>query len=174
MLGLGEEVGGDPVGVVVAVGDDQDLGRAGDQVDADRAEDQPLGRGDVGIARSHDLGDRRDGGGAVGQRGDRLGAADPVDLVDAGQPGGDEDQRVDAAVRRRRDHDDALDAGDLGRHGVHQDGARIGRGAAGHVEADRIRSPSSGGRARRRAGRCSGRPPATGGDETPRCGRGRG
>ena len=99
MLGLGEEVGGDPVGIVVAVGDDQDLARAGDHVDADRAEHLALGGGDVGVARPDDLGDRRDRRRAVGERGDRLGAADAVDLVDAGEPGGGEHQRVDACRR---------------------------------------------------------------------------
>ena len=54
-----KKIGGDPIGVVVAIGDDQDLGRAGDHVDADPAEDAPLGRGDIGVAGPDDLVDRR-------------------------------------------------------------------------------------------------------------------
>ena len=55
----------------------------------------------IGVARPDDLGDRRDAGGAVGQRRDRLRAADPVDLVDAGEPRGGQDERIDLAARRR-------------------------------------------------------------------------
>ena len=85
VLGLRQQVGGDPVGIRRLVGEDQHLGRPGDHVDADLAEHQPLGRRDIGIARPDDLGDRRDGFGAVGQRGDRLRAADAINLVDAGK-----------------------------------------------------------------------------------------
>ena len=58
VLGLRQKVGGDPGGIVVAVGDDQDLRRAGDQVDADLAEHAALGGGDIGVARAGDLVDR--------------------------------------------------------------------------------------------------------------------
>ena len=66
------------------IGEHDDLGRPGDHVDADDAEHPPLGRRDIGVAGADDLGDRRDGLGAVGERGDRLRAADAVDFVDAG------------------------------------------------------------------------------------------
>ena len=79
-----------------------------------------------------------DGLGAVGERRDRLRAADPVDLVDAGKPRGVKHERVQDAVRRRHRHDDARNAGDLGRHRVHQDRARIGGRAARHIEPDRV------------------------------------
>ena len=85
VLGLRQQVGGDPFGIGVAVGDDQHLGRTGDHVDADLAEHQALGRRHIGIARPDDLGDRRDGRGAVGERRHRLRAADAIDLVDAGE-----------------------------------------------------------------------------------------
>ena len=58
VLGLGEQVGGDPVRIVGAVGDDQHLRGPGDHVDADRAEDLPLGRRHIGVAGADDLGDR--------------------------------------------------------------------------------------------------------------------
>ncbi|MEJ0043298.1 MAG: hypothetical protein WDM81_14245 [Rhizomicrobium sp.] len=55
VLGLAKQIGGDPVGVVRAVGDDQYLGRAGDGIDADLAEDFALGGSDIGVARTDDL-----------------------------------------------------------------------------------------------------------------------
>ena len=79
-----------------------------------------------------------DAGGAVGQRGDRLGAADAVDLRHPGAARGGQHQRVQHAVRRRHAHGDARHAGDAGRDGVHQHRGRIGRLAARHVEPDRI------------------------------------
>ena len=99
MLGLRQQVGGDPVRIVAAVGDDQHFRRAGDHVDADRAEHLALGGRDIGVAGADDLGDRRDRLGAIGERGDRLRAADAVDLGDAGDVGRGQHQRIDA--RRR-------------------------------------------------------------------------
>ncbi len=138
VLGLREEVRGKPVRIVVGVGDDEHFRRPGDHVDSDRAEDEPLRCGDVVAAGADDLGDGRYRCGAVGERRNRLGAADPIDFVDAGKPRGEEHQRIEDAVRRRHSHDDAQNARDLGRNGVHQHRARIGRGAARHIEPDRI------------------------------------
>ena len=76
VLGLREQIHRDPVRIGAAVGDHQDLRRAGDHVDADRAEHAPLGRGDVGVAGADDLVDLRDRRRAVGERRDRLRAAD--------------------------------------------------------------------------------------------------
>ena len=98
VLGLGQQVGGDPVGIVVAVGDDQHFRRAGDHVDADGAEHLPLGGRDIGVAGADDLGDRRDRLGAIGEGRDRLRAADAVDLGDAGEVGRGQHQRVDDAA----------------------------------------------------------------------------
>ena len=141
MLGLRQEIGGDPGGIVVPVGEDEDLGRAGDHVDADPAEDAPLGRGDVGIARSHDLVDRRNRRGAVGKGGDRLRAADPIDLGDPEHLGGGKNERVENPVRRRHRHDQPLDPGDLGRDRVHQHRGGVGRRAARHIKPDRFDRP---------------------------------
>ncbi len=41
VFGLGEQIGGDPGRIVGAVGDDENLGRSGDGIDADAAEDLP-------------------------------------------------------------------------------------------------------------------------------------
>ena len=76
VLGLAEQVHRDPVGRRRAVGEDEDLARAGDHVDADRAEDAPLGARDVGVAGAGDLVDGGNRLRAVGERADRLRAAD--------------------------------------------------------------------------------------------------
>ena len=138
VLGLRQEIGGDPVGMAAAVGEDQHLGGPGDHVDADLAEHQALGGRHIGVAGPDDLGDRRDRLGAVGERRHRLRAADAIDLVDAGELRRRQHQRRELAVRRRHHHDQARHARDLGGHRVHQHRRRIGGGAAGHVEADRL------------------------------------
>ena len=58
MLGLGQQVDRDDERVGVLVGDDEDLGGPGEQVDADLAEQLALGLGDVGVARAGDQVDR--------------------------------------------------------------------------------------------------------------------
>ena len=71
-----------------------DLGRTGEQVDADLAEQLPLGLRDVGVARTGEQVDRGDRLGAQGQRCDRLHTAEQVDLVGAGEVHrGDADRR---------------------------------------------------------------------------------
>ena len=141
VLGLRQKIGGYPGRIVAGVGHDQDLRRAGDQVDADLSEDAALGGGDVGVARPGDLVDRLDRLGAVGERRHGLGATDAPDLVGAGDAGGQHDQRIDHAIGRRHDHDDAPNACHLGRHNIHQHRRRIGRGAARHVDTRGIDGP---------------------------------
>ena len=149
MLGLAEQVHRHPVGRRRAVGEDQDLARPGDHVDADRAEDAPLGARDVGVAGAGDLVDGRDRRRAVGERADRLRAADGEQAVDAGERGRGEDERG-CARRRRRAEMPSLRAGigatmtisptpaTLRRHRVHQHARRIRRLAARHVDADAL------------------------------------
>ena len=50
MLGLAEQVGRDDGGPRAVVGDHEDLGRAGEEVDPDEPEQLPLGLGDVRVA----------------------------------------------------------------------------------------------------------------------------
>ena len=138
MLGLRQQIGGNPVGIAGLVGQDQNFGWTGDHVDADLAEHQPLGGRDIGIAGPDDLGNGRNAVGAVGERGHRLCAADAIDLVDAGKARRGQHKRVELAVGRRNDHRQPRNAGNLGRHCIHQDRRRIGGRAAGHVKADRL------------------------------------
>ena len=85
MLGLRQQVCRDPIGMPAGVGEDQHFGRSRDHIDANPAEDNAFGGGDICVAGTDDLGDRRDGCGAVGERRYRLRAADAIDFVDAGQ-----------------------------------------------------------------------------------------
>src|SRR5438309_5049896 len=48
MLGLRQQIGGDPGRVVFPIGDNQDLRGAGNHVDADTPKNAPLGGSDVG------------------------------------------------------------------------------------------------------------------------------
>ena len=65
------DVGGDPVGVVPAIVNDHDFGRAGNHVDADHAVEAALGGGHEGVARAHDLVDAADARRAERERGDQ-------------------------------------------------------------------------------------------------------
>ena len=90
-------------GIGGVVGQDRDLGRAGFGVDADLRAADPLGGGDVDVARPGDHVDRRQFGAvgvgaAVGQQRHGLGTADGPHLVDAEQAGGGQDGRVRQAV----------------------------------------------------------------------------
>ena len=138
MLRLRQEVGGAVLRTGRVIGDDDDLARPVKPVDADGAEDAALGRCHVGIAGPDDLVHLRNGLRTVGQRGPRLRAADGEDPVDACQAGCREHQRVLLAARRGHHHDQLIDARYLGRQRVHQHRTRIGRLAAGHVQADAV------------------------------------
>ena len=94
VLGLGEEVHGDPVRIGAAVAQDQDLGGAGHHVDADLTEDRPLGGGDIDVAGADDLVHAGDRVGPIGQGGDGLGPADGEDAVHPGDRGGGQHQVV--------------------------------------------------------------------------------
>ena len=138
MLGLAQQIGGADFAVDAVVGDDQRLGRAGEQVDADAAEQLALGFRHIGIAGADDHVDRRDGLGAERHRRHRLHAAEHVDLVGAAEMHRRDDRRVRAALERRRAGDDAFDARDArgdDRH-VRRGDHRIA--PARHVAADRV------------------------------------
>ena len=114
---------------------DEDLGRPGEQVDADLAEQLALRLGDVGVAGTGDEVDPLDRLGAEREGDDRLHAAEEVDLVGAGEVHRRDRRGRDLAADRRRARGDALDAGHLGgddRH-VRRSGQRVA--ATRHVGA---------------------------------------
>ena len=136
VFGLAEQVGRDPGRVAAAVGQDQDLRRAGDHINADLAEHLALGRGYIDVAGADDLVDGGHALRAIGQRGHGLRAAGLEDAVDAGDDRRRQDAGVDlAAGAGRRRHDDLAHARDLGGDDVHQHGGRVGRRAARHIDA---------------------------------------
>ena len=143
MLGLGDEIGGDERSRRRRVGDDRDLGRAGEGVDADVERDLVLGEGDPERARPDDLVDAPDRLGSVGHRRDRLCAAALVDLGCPGDLERGEGRGVDAAaVGCARDaRDDLLDAGQERRQNGHERGRGICGPAARHVAPDPAQRP---------------------------------
>ena len=98
---------------------------------------------DVGVAGPDDHVDRGDRLGAVGHRGDRLRAADPVHLLDAGEERGGEghrrrrDRRRPAARRARRSGTPATAAGIA----VIRTRRRVRGPPARHVEAGAVDRP---------------------------------
>ncbi|MGX1402494.1 hypothetical protein RKD40_000107 [Streptomyces ambofaciens] len=102
MLGLTQQVGRHPHRVGAVVGDDRDLGGAGQQVDADPAEQLPLGLRDERVARAdqhvhRSLTQQTEGHGA-----ERLHAAEGEHPVGAGQVGAVQHRGVGAVLARRR------------------------------------------------------------------------
>ena len=138
MLGLAEQIGGADFAVDAVVGDDQRLGRARQQVDADAAEQLALGLRHIGVAGPDDHVDRRDRLGAERHRGHRLHAAEHVDLVGAAEMHRGDDRRMRAALERRRAGDDALHARDLRGDDRHVRGGDHRIAPARHVAADRV------------------------------------
>ena len=135
MFRLGEQVRRHVARVALRVGHTEDFGGTGDHVDGHDTEHLLLGLRDERVAGADDLVDLRDGLGAVRECRDGLGAADFEDAVDTGHFCGRQDIGVHFAVRSRRGRDDEFaDAGDLRGDRVHEDGGRVGGGAAGYVE----------------------------------------
>ena len=94
-----EEVGGADLAVDGLVGDDEGLGRAGEEVDADAAVELALRFGDIGVARPDQHVDGLDRLGAERHGADRLDAAEAVDHVGAGEVLRGDDRRRRAGPR---------------------------------------------------------------------------
>ncbi len=131
VFGLRDHVGRNPRGASAA-GHDDDLGRARVEINRAVPGHQRFGRGDVAVARPHDLVDPRDGLGAVGQRSDRVCAAD---LEQRGHPGFERRGEHDR-LGTRTHVDDVAYAGHTGRDGSHQERGGQRESAARHVAAD--------------------------------------
>ena len=114
MFGLAEQIGCANFAVHAVVGDDQGLGRAGQQVDADAAEQLALGLRHIGVAGADNHVHRLDALRAECHGRHCLHAAEHEDFVGAAEIHGGNDGRMRTALERRRAGDDALYAGDLG------------------------------------------------------------
>ena len=137
MFRLTQQIDGNPVRVRSSVGDHQNLRGPGDGVDPDSAEDHALGRRHIGIAGTDDDIDRLDGLGAIGQCGNRLRPADPIDFVDSRAMRCRQNRGNEFPIRRRYDHDQSSDPGDLSGNRVHQHRAGIGGRPAWNIEPRR-------------------------------------
>ena len=145
MLGLAEQVGGDRRRARGAVGDDQQLARAGRHVDGRAARqrgDEGLRLGHPGIAGAANLVDGGNVARPEGESRDRLGAARGPDRLDPANLGRERDDGVEPAVRpRRSDRHDFTDPRRPRRQGEHQQGGEERGPAAGYVEADPVDRP---------------------------------
>ena len=140
VLGLGQQVGRHPGRVGVLVSHHHGFGRPGQAVDPYNPIHQLLGQGHVDVAGPHNLVDRLEAFGAIGQGRNRLRPAHPEHLRGAGDGGGGQDDGVHEAGIRvggvgRRGHHDLGHAGDAGEHHGVEHGRRQRRGAAGDVAA---------------------------------------
>jgi hypothetical protein len=135
---LAEQIGCAYLAVGAVVGDDQRLGRTGEQVDADAAEQLPFRFGDIGVARADD---HVDGGNALSAErhgSHRLHAAEHEDLVGAAEMHRRHDRRMRTALEWRRAGDDVPDAGDPRGNDRHVGGGDHRIAAARYVAADRV------------------------------------
>jgi hypothetical protein len=135
VLGLGQKIGRDHLGVAGLVGEDVDLGGAGKLVDADGAEDLALGLVHEGIAGAHDLHHRRNRLGPVGHGGDGLCAADAEDAVGPGQMAARDHRRMGVGGQAG---DDLRDTRHLGRDDGHDRGGKQRKAPAGHIAAHAV------------------------------------
>jgi len=116
VLGLGEEIHGEPLGRRCAIADDQDLRGTGEHVDTDFAEHLALRLRDVHIAGANDLVHARNGFGAIRKRTHGMGAPQRDDTVDARKGSGGEHRGIGI----RAHHDELAHTGELRLHCVHQ------------------------------------------------------
>ena len=136
VLGLRNQVGGDPFGMRAVVGNHQHLARSRHLVDIGDAVNHPLGGLHVRVAGPDDLVHRLDGLRAVRERRDRMRSADAVEFVDSRNFRSRQHGEPLALRRRRRDHHDFGDARDLGGNRIHQHRRRIRAEPARHVNPD--------------------------------------
>jgi hypothetical protein len=136
VLGLGDQVRGNPLRAGGVVRDDQHLRRSRHHIDADPPDHLPFGLRDPAIPRTHDLVDPRNRPGPVGQRTYGLSPSHPEDPGYPGKGAGGEDHISDPLGRYHRD--DFLDSRHQGRHRVHHHRGGIRGLPARHVQTDPI------------------------------------
>ena len=138
MFCLAEKIHSNPVRIGLTVANHQNFRRTGDHINADGTEHIALGSSHVGVARSDDLVNGRNSFRAVSQSGNGLRAADGVALFNAGQAGRGKNELIGFAARSRNNHHNLLAAGNVSRHGVHQNGRRVRGFTARNIETDGI------------------------------------
>ncbi len=138
MLGLGQQVGGDELGIGGLVGDHRDLRGPGQEVDSDAAEELALGLGHEGVARPDDHVDRTDALESEGHRREGLDPAEREDPVGARSGDRVEGRGMDRALTRRRADAHLSDAGDLRYEHGHESAGQHRHAARRAVGAHRM------------------------------------
>ena len=134
VLGLGQQVGGHLIGPGAVVGDHQHLTGPCQRIDCHAAVDRFFGQGHVEVAGAADHVDPGNGGGTEGQGPDRLGAPNPINLLDPGQVGRRQHGFMGlAAGAWGRHHHEPLHPGYPRRHSIHQHGAGVRSPPPRHV-----------------------------------------
>ncbi len=137
VLCLGEEIGGGERRVGRLVGDDHDLARAGQRIDADGAKNLAFRFANVGVAGAEDLVDGVDRRRAIGHRADRLHATETVDFRHAREVQRGEHPIGQLAVGiAGREHRDFRTPGDFRQRDGHQHGRNERHLTARDVKAD--------------------------------------
>jgi len=109
VLGLAEQIGRDESRIGFRVGDDEHLARPGEHVERDFAVHLALGQRDEDVSGADDFVHAADGLRPVGERRDRMGAADAIDLGHSQAARGGERLRPDGPVGPAgRDDGDSL------------------------------------------------------------------
>ena len=131
MLGLCEQIGGDPAWIAAASQHDG-LGRAGGQINRAIGTDDLLGGSDITIAGTKDLFHGFDAPGSIGQSGDGLGTTDARQARYAQQTGGGKQLVIGTGA----DNDDAFYAGNMRGDDGHDHSGKQSETPAGNVAAD--------------------------------------
>ena len=138
VLRLPEQVGRADLRIDRLVGNHHGLGRSGEEIDADPAEELALGLCDIGVARPDQHVHGLDRLGAQRHGADGLDAAERIDLVRAAEMHGRHHRRVRLTLEGRRCRHDARHAGDgRGQH-RHMRRGHHGELASRHVATNRL------------------------------------
>ena len=139
MLGLADEVAGDQVRVGVPIRDDENLGRAGEEIDAHASKERTFRFGDESVPGAHDEIGGMSREETEGERRHPLHSAERENGIRAAELRGVEDGGMHAALApRRRAGDHVPHAGHLRGGDAHDRGGDVGVATAGHVAARRF------------------------------------
>ena len=136
VLGLRQQIDGNPFVVRRFVDDYDDFGWSGDRIDADISVHQFFGQSDVLVPGSDDFVDARNGFRTVSQGSHGLGAAHLINVGHAADIASGQSCLVDGGLLRWGHDDRFLYAGYIGQNGSHQNCGRIARFTARHIDAD--------------------------------------
>ena len=138
MLGLTEHIGSRIDGICRLICHDENLTWTCQHVDITVSVNFLFRQCDKDIARPRDLIDTRNCLCAKCHGGNRLCTANLIDALHACFTCSNEDVRINLSVLRRNHHDDFTDTRHRCRHCVHDDGGRICRCAARHIDTDAV------------------------------------